>query len=821
MASTASLLFNIVANSDEAESSIASFRALMSKDLSGMADEFGEWAHDVFGNLTTVNGAMLAIAASAAAALNAAVGLVSEASGKYNEFVGEISHSMRLTGQSAETMSALHFAANETRTSFDGLTAGLVRFEGNVVKGAEGSDQLLGSFKKLGVTQADLKAGQQDLMPLLGKVMDGFQNMASGVNRAALAKELFSRSGPELLGFLTKGAEGLAELAKKASDAGLVIKQVAVEDFVALKKAEEALKAQHEALDVVVGKSTIGWERFWETVKAASISALSAGNNASAIHYLENIALAYAKIDAEIQKTATVAEKGVPPPLTKPETLPTLEKVKESYFGISSILDSLRGKVASFGTANEQLAAEMAKYHDQVTKASDELTKLEKAGNITAESAKAQTQALAQIPALLGKLWQEFYDKQAAESKAAAEKQAADQLEAAEGLQAKLAALQESTQGFAGQRAALERENAALAESYSKKGQLTEQMEDLLYQIYTTGMAKIDAAELADHQKSDAMAAQDASRKEQQFQEAMSRLVQHQTQILALHTTGAERLRLDYEKDLQQYSAVEERKVVATATGEAEIYAVHQKFANLRSAITTKYQQDLQTLRNSQGWQGVFGSQFAQMVKGDEELLRQWAQSTNQSLMLVKMALSDLKEMGHQAFQQMAQGMAQGIVQAIQYKTSIGDAMEAALAATVASIAGQALVQAIYSAAWGFLDIAEGNIPGATAAFEASGMFALVGGGAALGARALTPSSASSAASASAAAASGGVAASGADTTAAGAGGGGSTVSVTVNGHIIGVNGAQQLVDIINQAVYENDATLYATHTKAGVPLVG
>ena len=42
--STAELLFNINANSDDAEGNIARFRSLMSKDLEGMAAEFESWA---------------------------------------------------------------------------------------------------------------------------------------------------------------------------------------------------------------------------------------------------------------------------------------------------------------------------------------------------------------------------------------------------------------------------------------------------------------------------------------------------------------------------------------------------------------------------------------------------------------------------------------------------------------------------------------------------------------------------------------------------------------------------------------------------------
>src|SRR5579862_2363003 len=112
MASTASLLFNIAANADDAEESIASFRALMGKNLGDLSGDFDQWAKEVFGSLDTVKGGMIAVAAAGAAMATAAIAFIAEASSKYNEYVGEVSHAMTVTGQSAETMSVLHLAAD-------------------------------------------------------------------------------------------------------------------------------------------------------------------------------------------------------------------------------------------------------------------------------------------------------------------------------------------------------------------------------------------------------------------------------------------------------------------------------------------------------------------------------------------------------------------------------------------------------------------------------------------------------------------------------------------------------------------------------------
>jgi hypothetical protein len=44
-------------------------------------------------------------------------------------------------------------------------------------------------------------------------------------------------------------------------------------------------------------------------------------------------------------------------------------------------------------------------------------------------------------------------------------------------------------------------------------------------------------------------------------------------------------------------------------------------------------------------------------------------------------------------------------------------------------------------------------------------------------------------------------------------------VFIHINGSVIGPSGAAELADILNQAVYGNDVTLYASHSKTGVPL--
>ena len=246
-------------------------------------------------------------------------------------------------------------------------------------------------------------------------------------------------------------------------------------------------------------------------------------------------------------------------------------------------------------------------------------------------------------------------------------------------------------------------------------------------------------------------------------------------------------------------------------------------FATIRKGLTDKEERDLNELHNSQGWQGVFGASFAQLLKGNEAKADEWADTTAKDLRMVKFAMTALDQMAKQAFDQMAAGMGQGIAHAIVYSQSVGAAMEAALKSTLASLAGQAYTQAIYAMATGFLDLAIGNDAAAASAFEAAALFAVVGTAAAFVGRAIPGGSGASAA--------GGGASSGpgmssqtsaqqqnAQAGAVGApgGGGGPHVTVNVQGHLVGWTNMGEFASAMNDAVMNSGVTLTATNTTTG-----
>jgi hypothetical protein len=872
--STANLLFTIGADTGNAEGNIQRFRTLLGKDLEGIKAEVSDWSNKVFGNLATVQGQVTAIAATSAAVLaGAAAALASYAShaaDAYAEYVGEIGRGSKMTGIAAEQMSGLRMAVTYTGGSYDALITGLTRFSSTIVKAAEGGDAYAKTFGRLGISEAQVAAGEKNMLPLLMSVADWFHQSGSAVERAAVARELFGRGGAELVGLLRQGADGIQKFTEKAREMGL---EITGKDLIALKEykvAVQTLKEQHEALEVAVGRATLPIKERWEELKSSAIQTAAAMLSWKAVMLTLASPAAGVSAFVELWRTnfqrlkeevaATVKAMGA---LGEGKGLGDAPKeATKEFYGLSSILDTVRGQTAANRGEEEKFAAELEHIQNEIAKTTKEYDKLRASGEMTAESAKRESAALAALSGALADLigsemgkileerkqkiqqfnddlvrraaaqmeqtegmrisaWQaemaglrdrldkektltldqkkELYAGIDALERAGLDKIAADRLAAerksGEQLQAQIDGQQEQTYGQ--QVAAWEREIARLREDLRDRELLTAAAEAKLQELRQVGLDRI------------------ARDQGTAYAREVQTLQNHLGTMLRATMTHQQLLEAEYQKDLAAFSDTELRKVLLTAKSEAEAQAIRERFAQIRGLITKRYEADLQMLQNSQGWQGVFGNKFAQAIRGNEALLKEWQQSTNQALMLVRVTFEALDEMGQRAFDHLAQGMGSGIAHAFMYQQSIGQAMRAALASTLEMIASESIAWAIYSTALGFIRLAQHDYPAATAAFTSAAIWGGVGATAALLGRAVAPSQAGAGAPS---AAGGGASGAGAPS-AAPAGSNaqqGPNVQVIVNGHIFGVGGIDAVAAAINDAVLNRNVQLTATNTTTG-----
>lgn len=123
------------------------------------------------------------------------------------------------TGLSTERLSEFAYAARSTGTDIDTLATGLRKLAKVATEGLNDKSQAHRIFEALGITKDDLR----DFDALIPKLAERFKQLPDGVQKTALAMQLFGKSGDQLIEFLSQGEDGLAAFAQRASELGIVI----------------------------------------------------------------------------------------------------------------------------------------------------------------------------------------------------------------------------------------------------------------------------------------------------------------------------------------------------------------------------------------------------------------------------------------------------------------------------------------------------------------------------------------------------------------------------------------------------------------------
>ena len=122
------------------------------------------------------------------------------------------------TGIAAKALIGLGNAAKLADVDQGTLAKGLTKLSVNLVKAAEGNDDLAGKFKRLGV---DIKDANGQVVPAdkaLKQIADRFADMPDGAQKAAAAVALFGKSGADLIPLLNEGAASMEKFTYKVGE---------------------------------------------------------------------------------------------------------------------------------------------------------------------------------------------------------------------------------------------------------------------------------------------------------------------------------------------------------------------------------------------------------------------------------------------------------------------------------------------------------------------------------------------------------------------------------------------------------------------------
>ncbi len=129
-------------------------------------------------------------------------------------------------GMSVAALSEWRHAAELSDVSMEQLSTSLSRFARNIAAGSAALDVMGVSVRRADGTTRDMEA-------ILSDIAERLAGMPDGVQKTALAIELFGRGGAQLIPLLNQGAGGLAAMAREARELGRVI------DAETAKRAEE------------------------------------------------------------------------------------------------------------------------------------------------------------------------------------------------------------------------------------------------------------------------------------------------------------------------------------------------------------------------------------------------------------------------------------------------------------------------------------------------------------------------------------------------------------------------------------------------------
>ena len=222
-------------------------------DAEKQADDFGDevkqsgkQAEDAESKFKKV-GKALATIGKAMATATAAIGTAAVAAGKKlvdlaNETAvqgDEVDKMSQKLGMSAEGYQKWDYVLSQAGVDITSMTTGLKTLTNKIDDAKNGSDKAQAMFTKLGISMEDLNSMSRE--DVFAATVKGFQGMADSTERAALANDLFGKSGQNLTPLFNDTAESTEALMQAAEDYGFVMSNDAVKASAVYKDSLDTL----------------------------------------------------------------------------------------------------------------------------------------------------------------------------------------------------------------------------------------------------------------------------------------------------------------------------------------------------------------------------------------------------------------------------------------------------------------------------------------------------------------------------------------------------------------------------------------------------
>lgn len=137
------------------------------------------------------------------------------------DFADHLNDLNQRLGVSAEALSGWAYAARQTGTDIDALGVGLKKLAKNMEAALDPRSRQATIFDALGVKITDSVGNLRSLEDILPEIATQFKALNNATLEAAIAQELFGKSGADLMEFLNQGADGIDQMRQRARELGI------------------------------------------------------------------------------------------------------------------------------------------------------------------------------------------------------------------------------------------------------------------------------------------------------------------------------------------------------------------------------------------------------------------------------------------------------------------------------------------------------------------------------------------------------------------------------------------------------------------------
>ncbi|MFG1461722.1 hypothetical protein V5F77_02400 [Xanthobacter sp. DSM 24535] len=160
-----------------------------------------------------------ALGVSYASVQGAAVGFAGMTVGKFAALGGGLADASAKIGMSAEKLQELRYAAKKVGVDSASIDTGFVKLNKVLAETRAGKNKKAAEyFKAMGINIKGMKL--EDVLP---KISEAFMKNGNSAQRTAASMLLFGKAGADLIPLLIGGKDGLAKMAQKARDLGIVL----------------------------------------------------------------------------------------------------------------------------------------------------------------------------------------------------------------------------------------------------------------------------------------------------------------------------------------------------------------------------------------------------------------------------------------------------------------------------------------------------------------------------------------------------------------------------------------------------------------------